>query len=102
MQAANAPHKKPSVVVNCLTSGAVFFNMATTTGVYKVSLFRRAAMNAIAGPSNEDPTGGFQAPLWDRKILSGDIVLLKLPNSEIRSIKLDSDTYVGRVVAILV
>ena len=54
-------------------------------------------MNAVAGPSNEDPSSGPRSAPWDRKILSGDTVLLRLPNAEIRSIKLESDTYVGRL-----
>lgn len=55
-------------------------------------------MNAVAGPStvnNEHPINDSVLPVWDRKIQSGDTVLIRLPNAEIRSIKLESDKYVN-------
>ena len=67
---------------------------------YYYFLVRRAAMNAVAGPStvnNEHPINSPVLPVWDRKIQSGDTVLIRLPNAEIRSIKLESDTYVKLV-----
>lgn len=53
-------------------------------------------MTAVAGPSNvnnENSVKGPPAHLWDRRIQSGDTVLLRLPNAEFRSIKLESDTF---------
>ncbi|KAF8466509.1 Gcd10p-domain-containing protein [Gautieria morchelliformis] len=69
--------------------------MACTTGVHtKFPKIRRAAMNAVAGPSNannERPLNRSSSPFVGRKIQAGDTVLVRLPNAEIRSIKLESD-----------
>jgi hypothetical protein len=71
--------------------------MASTV---RASESRRPAMNAVAGPSNvnnEHALSGSPSPLVGRKIQAGDTVLVRLPNAEIRSIKVESDTYVGRL-----